>query len=212
MNREIMGKMFSKFFENNEKISGLNAKLISVDDDDNFIFDVRVDDGISYQRDGIINYLYETILEFLKIIGYADFKFDIRLKDELRPEYIGDDLKDGIETTLSKISEVIIIHGLRTVKVNVEHVSSSIENDMDNSVKIINYVKAISGEVCMKVRNVEECLTVDAEFAVDKFLEMRNARIYDDSDYNYLVIDELIDKYTLFSDGNQVIYTLTEFV
>jgi len=212
MNKEILGKMFSKYFESVENIKGLNVKLISVDDDNNFNFNVSVDDGISYQRDGIINYIYETVLEFLKIIGYGDFDFEIQIKDELDPEYIGNDLDDDIESVLSKITMVTMRHDLTTVKVNVEHVSSSIEIDVDNSVKIINYVKAISGELCMKVRNVDECLTVDTEFAVDKFLEMRNGRIYDDSDYNYLVIDELIDKYTLFSDGNQVIYTLTEFV
>ena len=203
--------MFSKYFESVENIKGLNVKLISVDDDNNFNFNVSVDDGISYQRDGIINYIYGTVLEFLKIIGYSDFDFEIQIKDELDPEYIGNDLDDDIESVLSKITMVTMRQDLNTVKVNVEHVSSSIEIDEEDSVKIINYVKAISGELCLKVNEVE-CLTVDTELAVDKFLEMRNGRIYDDSDYNYLVIDELIDKYTLFSDGNQVIYTLTEFV
>ena len=203
--------MFSKYFESVENIKGLNVKLISVDDDNNFNFNVSVDDGISYQRDGIINYIYETVLEFLKIIGYGDFDFEIQIKDELDPEYIGNDLDDDIESVLSKITMVTMRQDLNTVKVNVEHVSSSIEIDEGDSVKIINYVKAISGELCLKVNEVE-CLTVDTELAVDKFLEMRNGRIYDDSDYNYLSIDELMDTYTAFNDGNQVMFVLTEFV
>jgi hypothetical protein len=211
MNKSIIVKMFSKYYENKEKVKGFNAKLIRIDDEDDFIFKVSVDENISYQIDSVIIYLYETVHEFLNIIGYNEFLYDIQIEGELKKVYIGDDLRNDIESVLSKINTVIMKKDLDVIKLHVNHVSSSVEITEKGSVKIINYVKPISGEECVGF-NMSDCKQIDVDLAVDTYLKYRYRRKYDDSDYNYLSIDELMGKYVLFTDDNQVIYTLTEFV
>jgi len=213
MNKEVMGKMFSKYFEGIEKIKGLNVKLISVDVANNFNFNVSVDDGVSYQRDSIVIYLIETVLEFLKIIGYGDFDFDVEIKDELETYHIGQDMYDKIDNTLSKIKQVKMKFGSKhenTIKIDVQHVDTDVEFTDVNNFKITNIVKPIKGYYCYGDNN--ECDEVSVNDAVEQYLVMLRNRPYDDSDNNYLSIDELIDTYKIFNDGNQVIYVLTEFV
>jgi hypothetical protein len=210
MNREIINKMFSAFFKKQTLINGLDAKFINVNDDLIFYFDVKILDEVSYQKSVVINYIYDIVYEFFKIIGYTDIDYDIIIEGELKESNIGDDIKNGVEVIFSNIRTVLMKERDEVVKVGVQHVNSTVEIE-NNQTRVVNYVKPISGELCVKVNDVE-CLTVDTELAVKKFLEIRNNRIYDDSDYNYLDIDEFIDKYKLFSDGNDVIYTVTVFI
>ena len=97
------------------------------------------------------------------------------------------------------------------IKIDVQHVDTEVEFTDNNSFKVTNIVKPIKGYYCYRDNN-DKCDEISVKDAVDEYLVMIRNRPYDDSDYNYLSIDELMDTYKAFTDGNQVIFVLTQFV
>ena len=180
-----------------------------------FTFNVKFTKDVSYQQWALDMLLYDVIGTAVKLLSLESFRYDIELiGDDLETEHIGQDLYDDIDNTLSKINQVIMKFGderENTIKIDVQHVDTGIEFTDDNTFKVTNIVKPIKGYFCYGDNN-NKCDEVSVNDAVEQYLFARRRRSYDDSDYNYLSIDELMDTYTAFTDGDQVIFVLTQFV
>ena len=180
-----------------------------------FTFNVKFTKDVSYQQSALDLLLYDVIDTAIQLVSLEGFRYDIELiGDDLETEHIGQDLYDDIDNTLSKINQVIMKFGYEyknTIKIDVQHVDTEVEITDDNSFKVTNIVKPIKGYYCYGDNN-NKCDEVSVNDAVDEYLVMIRNRPYDDSDYNYLAIDELMETYTAFTDGNQVIFVLTQFV
>ena len=180
-----------------------------------FTFNVKFTKDVSYQQSALDLLLYDVIDTAVQLVSLEGFRYDIELiGDDLETEHIGQDLYDDIDNTLSKINQVIMKFGYEyknTIKIDVQHVDTEVDFTDDNSFKVTNIVKPIKGYYCYGDNN-NKCDEVSVNDAVDEYLVMIRNRPYDDSDYNYLAIDELMETYTAFTDGNQVIFVLTQFV
>jgi hypothetical protein len=170
---------------------------------------------VSYQQSALDLLLYDVIDTAIQLVSLEGFRYDIELiGDDLETEHIGQDLYDGIDNTLSTIKQVIMKFGYEyknTIKIDVQHIDTEVDFTDDNSFKVTNIVKPIKGYFCYGDNN-NKCDEVSVNDAVEQYLFTQRQRLYDDSDYNYLSIDELMDTYTAFNDGNQVIFVLTQFV
>lgn len=180
-----------------------------------FTFNVKFTKDVSYQQWALDMLLHDVIDTAVKLVSLEGFRYDIELiGDDLETEHIGQDLYDDIDNTLSKINQVIMKFGHErenTIKIDVQHVDTGIEITDEDSFKVTNIVKPIKGYFCYGDNN-NKCDEVSVNDAVEQYLFARRRRSYDDSDYNYLSIDELMDTYTAFTDGDQVIFVLTQFV
>ena len=180
-----------------------------------FTFNVKFTKDVSYQQSALDVLLYDVIDTAIQLLSLEGFRYDIELiGDDLETEYIGQDLYDDIDNTLSTIKQVIMKFGYEyknTIKIDVQHVDTEVDFTDDNSFKVTNIVKPIKGYFCYGDNN-NKCDEVSVNDAVEQYLFTQRQRLYDDSDYNYLSIDELMDTYTAFTDGNQVIFVLTQFV
>lgn len=180
-----------------------------------FTFNVKFTKDVSYQQWALDMLLYDVIDTAVKILSLESFRYDIELiGDDLETEHIGQDLYDDIDNTLSKINQVIMKFGderENTIKIDVQHVDTGIEITDEGSFKVTNIVKPIKGYFCYGDNN-NKCDEVSVNDAVEQYLFARRRRLYDDSDYNYISIDVLMDTYTAFTDGDQVIFVLTQFV
>lgn len=179
-----------------------------------FTFNVKFTKDVSYQQSALDMLLYDVIDTAVQLLSLEGFRYDIELiGDDLESDHIGQDLYDDIDNTLSKINQVIMKFGYEyknTIKIDVQHVDTEVDFTDDNSFKVTNIVKPIKGYYCYGDNN-NKCNEVSVNDAVDEYLVMIRNRPYDDSDYNYLAIDELMETYTAFNDGNQVIFVLTQF-
>jgi hypothetical protein len=179
-----------------------------------FTFNVKFTKDVSYQQSALDMLLYDVIDTAVQLLSLEGFRYDIELiGDDLETDHIGQDLYDDIDNTLSKINQVIMKFGYEyknTIKIDVQHVDTEVDFTDDNSFKVTNIVKPIKGYYCYGDNN-NKCDEVSVNDAVDEYLVMIRNRPYDDSDYNYLAIDELMETYTAFTDGNQVIFVLTQF-
>ena len=177
-----------------------------------FTFNVKFTKDVSYQQSALDLLLYDVIDTAIQLVSLEGFRYDIELiGDDLESDHIGQDLYDDIDNTLSSINQVNIRYGVDGVKLDVQHVDTKLEITDDNSFKVTNIVKPIKGYYCYGDNN-DKCDEVSVKDAVDEYLVMIRNRPYDDSDYNYLSIDELMDSYPAFTDGDQVIFVLTQFV
>jgi len=180
-----------------------------------FTFNVKFTKDVSYQQSALDVLLYDVIDTAIQLLSLEGFRYDIELiGDDLETEHIGQDLYDGIDNTLSTIKQVIMKFGYEyknTIKIDVQHIDTEVDFTDDNSFKVTNIVKPIKGYFCYGDNN-NKCDEVSVNEAVEQYLFTQRQRLYDDSDYNYLSIDELMDTYTAFIDGNQVIFVLTQFV
>ena len=177
-----------------------------------FTFNVKFTKDVSYQQSALDLLLYDVIDTAIQLVSLEGFRYDIELiGDDLESDHIGQDLYDDIDNTLSSINQVNIRYGVDGVKLDVQHVDTKLEITDDNSFKVTNIVKPIKGYYCYGDNN-DKCDEVSVKDAVDEYLVMIRNRPYDDSDFNYLAIDELMETYTAFTDGNQVIFVLTQFV
>ena len=180
-----------------------------------FTFNVKFTKDVSYQQWALDMLLYDVIGTAVKLLSLESFRYDIELiGDDLETEHIGQDLYDDIDNTLSKINQVIMKFGYEyknTIKIDVQHVDTGIEITDEGSFKVTNIVKPIKGYFCYGDNN-NKCDEVSVNDAVEQYLFARRRRLYDDSDYNYISIDVLMDTYTAFTDGDQVIFVLTQFV
>ena len=180
-----------------------------------FTFNVKFTKDVSYQQWALDMLLYDVIGTAVKLLSLESFRYDIELiGDDLETEHIGQDLYDDIDNTLSKINQVIMKFGderENTIKIDVQHVDTGIEITDEGSFKVTNIVKPIKGYFCYGDNN-NKCDEVSVNDAVEQYLFARRRRLYDDSDYNYISIDVLMDTYTAFTDGDQVIFVLTQFV
>ena len=178
-------------------------------------FNVKFTKDVSYQQSALDVLLYDVIDTAIQLLSLEGFRYDIELiGDDLETEHIGQDLYDGIDNTLSTIKQVIMKFGYEyknTIKIDVQHIDTEVDFTDDNSFKVTNIVKPIKGYFCYGDNN-NKCDEVSVNDAVEQYLFTQRQRLYDDSDYNYLSIDELMDTYTAFIDGNQVIFVLTQFV
>jgi len=180
-----------------------------------FTFNVKFTKDVSYQQWALDMLLHDVIDTAVKLVSLEGFRYDIELiGDDLETEHIGQDLYDDIDNTLSKINQVIMKFGHErenTIKIDVQHVDTGIEITDEGSFKVTNIVKPIKGYFCYRDNN-NKCDEVSVNDAVDEYLLTLRRRLYDDSDYNYISIDVLMDTYTAFTDGDQVIFVLTQFV
>jgi len=180
-----------------------------------FTFNVKFTKDVSYQQSALDVLLYDVIDTAIQLLSLEGFRYDIELiGDDLETEHIGQDLYDGIDNTLSTIKQVIMKFGYEyknTIKIDVQHIDTEVDFTDDNSFKVTNIFKPIKGYFCYGDNN-NKCDEVSVNDAVEQYLFTQRQRLYDDSDYNYLSIDELMDTYTAFIDGNQVIFVLTQFV
>ena len=180
-----------------------------------FTFNVKFTKDVSYQQSALDLLLYDVIDTAIQLVSLEGFRYDIELiGDDLESDHIGQDLYDDIDNTLSKINQVIMKFGHEhenTIKIDVQHVDTEVDFTDDNSFKVTNIVKPIKGYYCYGDNN-NKCDEVSVNDAVVEYLVMIRKRPYDDSDYNYLAIDELMDSYPAFTDGDQVIFVLTQFV
>lgn len=217
MYEKILFDTVSRLVNGKQLTDGIEFTLTNVSDMElinngyKFTFNVKFTKDVSYQQTSLEDLLYDVIETATLILSINDLNnHAIKLKGEdLEDYHIGKDLYGGIDNTLSSINQVNIRYGVDGVKLDVQHVDTKLEITDDNSFKVINYVKPITGYLC---NEQDICEEVSVKEATDEFLRLRNGRPYDDSEFNYLSIDELMGTYKAFTDNNQVIYVLTEFV
>ena len=218
MYKKILFDTVSRLVNGQNMTDGVEFRLTGISGGEShqseykFTFNVKFTKDASYQQSALDLLLYDVIDTAIQLLSIGNFRYDIELiGDDLETYNIGQDLYDDIDNTLSSINQVNIRYGVDGVKLDVQHVDTKLEITDDNSFKVTNIVKPIKGYYCYGDNN-DKCDEVSVKDAVDEYLVMIRNRPYDDSDFNYLAIDELMETYTAFTDGNQVIFVLTQFV
>lgn len=218
MYKKILFDTVSRLVNGQNLTDGIEFRLTGISDGEShqseykFTFNVKFTKDVSYQQSALDILLYDVIDTAIQLLSLEEFRYDIELiGDDLETYNIGQDLYDSIDKGLSTINQIVMKNNYDSVKLDVEHVRTRLMFTDENSFLVLNYVKPISGYFCDN-DNDNKCRKVGIKEATHEYIMYRDFRPYDDSDFNYQIIDEIIDGFKSFIDNNQVIYVLTQFV
>lgn len=218
MYKKILFDTVSRLVNGQNLTDGIEFRLTGISGGEShqseykFTFNVKFTKDVSYQQSALDILLYDVIDTAIQLLSLEEFRYDIELiGDDLETYNIGQDLYDSIDKGLSTINQIVMKNNYDSVKLDVEHVRTRLMFTDENSFLVLNYVKPISGYFCDN-DNDNKCRKVDIKEATHEYIMYRDFRPYDDSDFNYQIIDEIIDGFKSFIDNNQVIYVLTQFV
>ena len=206
MKREKYLELFRKFIKGEININGiiLIPQLWNINN--RIPFQVLNPDKISYTKPALIGHLQEIFNEFHSVIKhyfeseYGDFELS---GNEM---FINKDLFKQIQEKLNAITEL----NLGDVKLLVTHRKFEINIIGEGEIEIINYVKPTSCEF----KDVEDAyLEADVNYCVVGYRIMQKNSRFDEHEFNYMSIDDLMDNYPNFIDGEwQLYYVKTKFI
>jgi len=205
MTREKYLELFRKFTKGEININGvvLIPQLWNIREE--LVFTINNPDKISYTETALTGYLQEIFLSFHKLIGFH-FKSEYGEIDLYGDEmFISIDLFKSIENKLKSVSEL----KLHDIKLDVTHIRFEINLDGE-AIEIINYVKPTYCEI-KDVKDVY--VETDVKYGVLGYSIMQKNSRFDEHEFNYMSIDDLIDNYPNFIDSSwQLYYVKTKFV
>ena len=214
MRPEMLFNAFKMFTNGSIDISTLKLIPTSVTkQNDTYIFDfiLKIIEPKSYQLPGLIEVAEEKIHLFCSVINpdlhdFIEARIDLNGKPE---NYLGDDIRKKVEDVLKGITEVKVNSnaGGKFVNIKVNHLGFKIDilsNHREDGFRVINMVEPISAKYGNEKISVEE--------GVEIYMECQEESKYNESDWNYLDIDDVFHNEEGFFDYNQLIYTVTKFM
>lgn len=224
MNIESISKAFLKFSKGVIKKDGFNLRITNIGKNSKgkitFYFDFEPLSDMSYQKSALEDVAWDNVTLFIRLLGHLDFdweRLDVQVNmGEYSNPYISKKFKKKIETILNGIRVVELRIDVSSVKIEVEHINTNItiQNDRSStagtSLFFENFVRPIKGYVKLSINGEYEQVSV--EDAITTYKEIQVLSRFQDSDTNYLLIDEAVDEEVGLRDPNQVIYVLTRFV
>lgn len=215
MKPEFLFNAFKQFINGGIDISTLKLIPTSVTkQNDTYIFDfiLKIIKPKSYQLPGLIEVVEDRIHLFCSIINpdlhdFIEARIDLNGEPEI---YLGDDIRKKVEDVLKGITEVKVNSNTdrgNFVNIKVNHLGFKIDvlsEYPEGGIRVINMVEPISATYGDEKISVEE--------GVEIYKECQEESKYNESDWNYLGIDEVFHGEKCFFDYNQLIYTVTRFV
>ena len=205
---------FKMFTNGSIDISTLKLIPTSVTkQNDTYIFDfiLKIIEPKSYQLPGLIEVAEDNIHLFCSVINpdlhdFIEARIDLNGKPE---NYLGDDIRKKVGDVLKGITEVKVNSGAggKFVNIKVNHLGFKIDilsNHREDGFRVVNMVEPISAKYGIEKISVEE--------GVEIYMECQEESKYNESDWNYLDIDNVFHDEEGFFDYNQLIYTVTRFI
>lgn len=179
-----------------------------------FSFDNPKD--LPYSKEGLSGFIQESFYDFGNFIGLDVLKlwrdkFDIDCEDL----YVTEELYSKIDDTLKNIRDLKLVYDwMTTVHLKVKHIKTNIFMENRDTLVVENVVKPLSAYYEVKSEDDEKSIEdIKLEDGVYDYEHLKTIRRYDDSETNYLIIDDVVQDYPALLDYDwQLNYTTTIFV
>jgi hypothetical protein len=171
---------------------------------------------LPYSKEGLSGFVQESFHDFGKFIGldllklWRD-KFDIDCEDL----YVTEELYYRIDNTLKNIRDLKLVYDwMTTVHLKVKHIKTNIFMENRDTLVVENVVKPLLAYYKIKSEDDEKSIkNIELKDGVDEYEYLQTIRRFDDSETNYLIIDDVFNNYPALLDNDwQVNYTTTIFV
>jgi hypothetical protein len=201
-------ELYTKYLKGHLNVNGVLLQPLGFDHSQSMIFEVTNPNDVSYSYAALRGFAIESMQLFQKLLGSER---DIRTPKLQSPNddeslYINEELLTKIKNYLKTVTTL----KLGSHEIHMKPIKVEIEITKDEGLLIRNYVKPLKTFLYTQNRGRGKS---EIEFTVERYQSFQKQSKYDETDYSYSNIDEILEGEIALVDNEWMIeYVKTEFI
>lgn len=199
-------ELYTKYLNGHLNVNGVLLQPLGFDYSNTMVFEMTNPNDVSYSYSALRGFTNESMQSFQKLLGVEkDVRTLIQSPSDDESLYINEELLTKIKNYLKTVKVLKVgFHEIQIKPVNVE-----IEIN-DNGLVIKNYVKPLKTFLYTQNKGIDKS---EIEFTVKRYQSFQKQREYDETDYFYSNIDEILEGEIALADNEWMVqYVKTEFI
>jgi len=199
-------ELYTKYLNGHLNVNGVLLQPLGFDYSNTMVFEITNPNDVSYSYSSLKGFTNESMQLFQKLLGVEkDVRTLIQSPSDNESLYINEELLTKIKNYLKTVKVLKVgPHEIQIKPVNVE-----IEIN-DNGLVIKNYVKPLKTFLYTQNKGRGKS---EIEFTVKQYQSFQKKSKYDETDYFYSNIDEILEGEIALVDNEWMVeYVKTEFI
>ena len=199
-------ELYTKYIKGHLNVNGVLLQPLGFDYSNTMVFEITNPNDVSYSYSSLKGFTNESMQLFQKLLGVEkDVRTLIQSPSDNESLYINEELLTKIKNYLKTVKVLKVgPHEIQIKPVNVE-----IEIN-DNGLVIKNYVKPLKTFLYTQNKGRGKS---EIEFTVKQYQSFQKKSKYDETDYFYSNIDEILEGEIALVDNEWMVeYVKTEFI
>ena len=201
-------ELYTKYIKGRLNVNGVLLQPLGFDHNQFMVFEVTNPNDVSYSYVALSGFVMESMELFQKLLGSES---DIRKPIFQSPNddeslYINQELLTKIKNYLKTVTTL----KLGSHEIHMKPIKVEIEITKDENLIIRNYVKPLKTFLYTQNRGRGES---EIEFTVKRYQSFQKQNKYDETEYSYHLIDEILEGEIALVDNEWMVeYVKTEFI
>jgi hypothetical protein len=199
-------ELYTKYLNGHLNVNGVLLQPLGFDHSQTMVFEVINPNDVSYSYAALKGFTNESMQLFQKLLGVeTEVRTLIQSPSDDESLYINEELLTKIKNYLKTVKVLKVgAHEIQIKPVNAE-----IEI-IENGLVIKNYVKPLKTFLYTQNKGRGKS---EIEFTVKQYQSFQKKSKYDETDYSYSNIDEILEGETALVDNEWMVsYVKTEFI
>ena len=199
-------ELYTKYINGRLNVNGVLLQPLGFDYSNTMVFEITNPNDVSYSYSSLKGFTNESMQSFQKLLGVEkDVRTLIQSPSDNESLYINEELLTKIKNYLKTVKVLKVgPHEIQIKPVNVEIKIN------DNGLVIKNYVKPLKTFLYTQNKGRGKS---EIEFTVKQYQSFQKKSKYDETDYSYSNIDEILEGEIALVDNEWMVeYVKTEFI
>jgi hypothetical protein len=200
-------ELYTKYLNGHLNVNGVLLRPLGFDHSQTMVFEVINPNDVSYSYAALKGFANESMESFQKLLGIQkEVHTLIRSSNDDESLYINEELLTKIKNYLKTVTTLKV----GSHEIHIKPVKVEIEITKDEGLLIRNYVKPLKTFLYTQNRGRGES---EIEFTVTRYRSFQKQSKYDETEYSYPLIDEILEGEIALVDNEWMVeYVKTEFI
>ena len=200
-------ELYTKYLNGHLNVNGVLLRPLGFDHSQTMVFEVINPNDVSYSYAALKGFANESMESFQKLLGIQkEVHTLIRSSNDEESLYINEELLTKIKNYLKTVKVLKV----GSHEIHIKPVKVEIEITKDEGLLIRNYVKPLKTFLYTQNRGRGES---EIEFTVTRYRSFQKQSKYDETEYSYPLIDEILEGEIALVDNEWMVeYVKTEFI
>ena len=200
-------ELYTKYLNGHLNVNGVLLRPLGFDHSQTMVFEVINPNDVSYSYAALKGFTNESMESFQKLLGIQkEVHTLIRSSNDEESLYINEELLTKIKNYLKTVTTLKV----GSHEIHIKPVKVEIEITKDEGLLIRNYVKPLKTFLYTQNRGRGES---EIEFTVTRYRSFQKQSKYDETEYSYPLIDEILEGEIALVDNEWMVeYVKTEFI
>jgi hypothetical protein len=200
-------ELYTKYLNGHLNVNGVLLRPLGFDHSQTMVFEVINPNDVSYSYAALKGFANESMESFQKLLGIQkEVHTLIRSSNDEESLYINEELLTKIKNYLKTVTTLKV----GSHEIHIKPVKVEIEITKDEGLLIRNYVKPLKTFLYTQNRGRGES---EIEFTVTRYRSFQKQSKYDETEYSYPLIDEILEGEIALVDNEWMVeYVKTEFI